>query len=77
MLLAFVVGYFLGSFPIAFWFGALRGRNLLKEGSGNPGAFNAYRVLGPVPGLMVLLLDAFKGILAVVLGEGVAGSPLG
>lgn len=77
MFLAFLLGYFLGSFPVAYWFGALRGRDLLREGSGNPGALNAYRVLGPVPGLMVLLLDLFKGILAVALGEGVAGSPVG
>ncbi|WP_253665544.1 glycerol-3-phosphate acyltransferase [Thermus scotoductus] len=47
MLLAFVVGYFLGSFPIAFWFGALRGRNLLKEGSGNPGALSTRQNVGP------------------------------
>lgn len=77
MALALLLGYFLGSLPIAFWFGAIRGRSLLKEGSGNPGALNAYRVLGPIPGLMVLLLDVFKGVLAVALGEGVAGTPLG
>ncbi|WP_243090825.1 glycerol-3-phosphate acyltransferase [Thermus neutrinimicus] len=77
MFLALFLGYFLGSLPIAYWFGALRGRDLLREGSGNPGALNAYRVLGPVPGFLVLLLDLFKGILAVALGEGVAGSPLG
>jgi glycerol-3-phosphate acyltransferase PlsY len=73
----FLAGYLLGSLPVAFWFGALRGKDLLREGSGNPGALNAYRVLGPVPGLLVLLLDVFKGVLAVALGEGVAGDPLG
>lgn len=77
MLQAFLLGYFLGSFPVAFWFGALRGRNLLQEGSGNPGALNAYRVLGLVPALMVLFLDLLKGVLAVALGEGVGGGPLG
>lgn len=77
MFLALLLGYFLGSFPVAYWFGALRGRNVLREGSGNPGALNAYRLLGPVPGLMVLFLDLFKGLLAVALGEGAAGSPLG
>ncbi len=76
MFVALLLGYFLGSLPIAHWFGALRGRNLLQEGSGNPGALNAYRVLGPVPGFMVLLLDFFKGTLAVALGEGVGGNPL-
>lgn len=77
MLPAFLLGYFLGSLPIAFWFGVLRGRNLLREGSGNPGALNAWRILGPVPGFMVLLLDFFKGVLAVALGEGIVGNPTG
>ncbi|WP_117237070.1 glycerol-3-phosphate acyltransferase [Thermus sediminis] len=77
MLPAFLLGYFLGSFPVAYWFGVLRGKNLLLEGSGNPGALNAFRVLGPVPGLLVLLLDLFKGVLAVAAGEAVSGSPLG
>ena len=60
MSVALLLGYFLGSLPIAYWFGALRGRNLLQEGSGNPGALNAYRVLGPVPGFMVLLQDVME-----------------
>jgi len=69
----FLLGYFLGSLPVAYWFGALRGKDLLREGSGNPGALNAFRVLGPFPGLLVLLLDLFKGVLAVAVGEGVSG----
>lgn len=78
MLWAFLLGYFLGSFPVAYWFGALRGRNLLQEGSGDPGPLNAYRLLGPVPGLLALLLDLFKGALAVAAGEAaLGGDPLG
>ncbi|APD08442.1 MULTISPECIES: glycerol-3-phosphate acyltransferase [Thermus] len=77
MLWAFLLGYAVGGLPVAYWFGALRGKNLLVEGSGNPGALNAYRVLGPVPGLLVLLLDLFKGALAVALGEGITGNPVG
>ncbi|KGQ22754.1 glycerol-3-phosphate acyltransferase [Thermus filiformis] len=74
---AFLSGYLLGSLPFAFWFGALRGKNLLLEGSKNPGALNALRVLGAVPGLMVLVLDVFKGVLAVALGEFLAQDPAG
>ncbi|SDE72107.1 glycerol-3-phosphate acyltransferase PlsY [Thermus arciformis] len=69
MLLPFLLGYFLGSLPVAFWFGALRGKDLLREGP------DAYRALGPVPGFLALILDAFKGVLAVALGEGMG--PLG
>ncbi|MER3452013.1 MAG: glycerol-3-phosphate acyltransferase [Thermus sp.] len=77
MIQAFLAGYLLGSLPFAFWFGALRGKNLLVEGTKDPGGLNAFRVLGPVPGLMVLVLDGFKGVLAVALGEFLAQDPLG
>jgi len=70
---AAVLGYALGSLPFAVWFGWLQKKNLLVEGSGNPGAINAFRVLGPVPGTMVLVLDAFKGAAAVFYGSLLAG----
>jgi len=75
VLVAAFYGYLLGSLPFAVLFGLLRRKNLLKEGSGNPGAVNAFRVLGVVPGLMVLFLDVTKGFLAVALGEVKAGVP--
>jgi glycerol-3-phosphate acyltransferase PlsY len=55
----------------------LQNKNLLLEGSGNIGATNAWRVLGAVPGLMVLVLDVSKGIMAVALGEFLARDPGG
>lgn len=76
-LYAALAGYLLGSLPFAYWFGVLQNKNLLLEGSGNIGARNAWRVLGAVPGLMVLVLDVAKGIMAVALGEFLAQSPGG
>lgn len=70
---AAAAGYLLGSVPFAVLFGFLQRKNLLREGSGNPGALNAIRVLGWVPGLMVLTLDLAKGFLAVAYGEAMAG----
>lgn len=64
-----LAGYFFGSLPFAYWFGLLQGKNLMAEGSGNVGALNAMRVLGAVPGLMVLVLDVAKGLMAVAMGE--------
>ncbi|WP_018465823.1 glycerol-3-phosphate acyltransferase [Calidithermus timidus] len=66
---ALLAGYFFGSLPFAYWFGLLQGKNLMAEGSGNVGALNALRVLGVIPGLMVLLLDVAKGLMAVAIGE--------
>ncbi|WP_457629696.1 glycerol-3-phosphate acyltransferase [Oceanithermus sp.] len=68
------LGYLLGSLPFAVWFGWIQRKNVLAEGSGNPGAINAIRVLGLVPGLMVLVLDVFKGFLAAFYGSIVGGT---
>lgn len=76
-LYAALAGYLLGSLPFAYWFGVLQNKNLLQEGSGNIGAVNAWRVLGAIPGLMVLVLDLAKGIMAVALGEFLAHHPNG
>ncbi len=72
-LTALAVGYFLGSLPFAYWFGLIQRKNILELGSKNPGALNAFRVLGVAPGLMVLLLDVLKGVLAVLYGEALGG----
>ncbi len=62
-----LLAYFLGSLPFAVWVARLRGRNVLREGSGNPGALNVRRVAGWSAGLAVLLLDIGKGLAAVAL----------
>jgi glycerol-3-phosphate acyltransferase PlsY len=74
---AALIGYAFGSLPFAYWFGLLQNKNLLTEGSGNIGATNAWRVLGAVPGLMVMILDVAKGIMAAALGNFLVGDPNG
>ena len=51
-------------------------RDLRREGSGNIGAANALRSLGKGGALAVLLLDAGKGAVAVIIGRAVGGEPL-
>jgi len=61
--------YLLGSIPSAVWIGkTFYGIDVREHGSGNAGATNALRVLGKRTGVIVLLLDALKGVLAVALG---------
>lgn len=63
-----VGSYLLGSIPFGLLLGKLfGGADVRKEGSGNIGATNVARVVGPVAGLLTLLLDAGKGALAVYL----------
>jgi len=63
-------GYILGSIPASYliclwgW-----GVDLRKVGSGNPGATNALRSLGPKAGIPALVLDAGKGVLAVLIAR--------
>lgn len=68
VILFIILAYLLGSLPTAVWIGKwLRGLDVREHGSGNAGATNAMRVLGPRIGLTVLLIDALKGIAAVSL----------
>ncbi|TDI46660.1 MAG: glycerol-3-phosphate 1-O-acyltransferase [Acidobacteria bacterium] len=59
-----LVAFLLGSIPSAVIVGRLAGSDVRKQGSGNPGAANTWRVAGRVAGLVVLFLDGFKGWLA-------------
>ena len=62
------VAYLLGSVPNAIWVGRrFYGIDVREHGSGNAGATNVFRVLGKVPGSIVLVLDILKGFLAVRL----------
>ena len=64
-LLALLAGYLIGSLPFGYWVARARGVDILKEGSGNPGATNVKRVVGPAAGNIVFILDFLKGVLAV------------
>lgn len=70
--LPLLVAFLLGSIPFAFLAGKVKGVDLRRHGSGNVGATNALRVLGTPTGVAVLLLDAGKGALAVLIAAAVA-----
>ncbi len=76
-----LVGYLLGSVNFAVLVAKRHGIDILKEGSGNPGATNVKRLLGKGPGNLVFALDAFKGAagtyLPFLLADAVSpGAPL-
>ena len=62
-----VAGYLLGSINFAVLVAKKHGVDILKEGSGNPGATNVKRVLGKGPGNLVFALDALKGFVGTGL----------
>jgi glycerol-3-phosphate acyltransferase PlsY len=66
--LILVLAYLLGSIPFGLIMAKLfAGRDIRKSGSGNIGATNVARVVGPAAGLLTLLCDAGKGWLSVWL----------
>ncbi len=65
--LLLAAAYLLGSLPWSLWTARARGVDLRATGSGNLGATNVYRALGPRWGLVVLALDMAKGAAAVAL----------
>ena len=63
-----ITSYLAGSFPSGIIVSRLwKGIDIREHGSKNPGATNVFRVIGPVPGIIVLLLDIGKGLFAVLL----------
>lgn len=70
-----VLGFAAGAIPFGFYLARRRGVNIREHGSGNIGATNVTRVLGPKAGAIVLVLDALKGAVPALLAEHWSGEP--
>lgn len=76
-LIALIAAYFIGAIPSAYWIGKkVCHINIMEHGSGNVGATNTFRVLGPKIGSIVFLMDLGKGFLAALIGYWVGGVSL-
>lgn len=70
LIILFTFSYLLGAIPFGYLTGRLlKGIDIRRYGSGNSGATNVYRTVGKIPGIVVLLLDIGKGLLAVRLAN--------
>ncbi len=57
-----ILAYLIGSLPTSVWLGeAYFGIDVRDYGSGNAGATNTFRVLGKRAGVVVMIVDIFKG----------------
>lgn len=70
-----VAAYLLGSVSSAVWVARRHGINIRDYGSGNAGATNVLRVLGPKAALPVFAFDFLKGLCAVLLAGFTALDP--
>lgn len=72
-LAAMLLAYLLGSIPFGVILATfLGGKDIRKSGSGNIGATNVARVVGPLAGALTLVFDIAKGAGAVLLAEKVS-----
>ena len=62
-----LLSYLIGSISGSMVLGYIKGIDIRKMGSGNAGGTNAFRTVGPVFALGVILIDIFKGVVAVLL----------
>ncbi len=70
LLITAIVAYLIGSIPTGYIIVKLiKGEDIRKIGSGSTGATNVKRVLGKKWFFTVMLLDAFKGALPVLLAK--------
>lgn len=74
LLLVILIAYFIGNISTAYIMGKLIKKSDIRTmGSGNAGATNALRVYGLAFGIMTLVFDALKGVLAVYIGNRLLG----
>lgn len=66
--LLIVLAYMIGSIPTAVWVSqSMFNIDIRDYGSGNAGATNTYRILGPKWGTFVMAVDMIKAVVAVKL----------
>lgn len=78
-ILIILMSYVLGGVPFGLIIGLLVKRIDIREhGSGNIGASNAWRILGPAWGTLTFILDVLKGYAPVLVSQHFCkhGSPL-
>ena len=64
-----VISYFLGAIPVGLIIGKLKGVDIRQYGSGNIGATNVLRTLGPSAASIVFVGDTVKGLAAVLIAK--------
>lgn len=65
--LCVLIGYVFGLFQTGYIYGKVKKIDIRQHGSGNAGTTNALRVMGKKAGLITLLGDCIKAILACVV----------
>ena len=62
-------GYLIGSIPFGYLIARIWNIDIRRYGSGNIGATNVFRTLGPAQGVTVFILDMAKGAIPVLYAQ--------
>lgn len=74
ILFIILISYFIGNISTGYILGkVLKNSDIRTMGSGNAGATNALRVYGIGFGILTLLFDCLKGVLAAYIGNKILG----
>ena len=75
-LLLILLAYLFGALPAGLMVGRMvKGIDIRDHGSGNIGASNVWRMMGPLWGTAVFLFDFCKGYIPTLLTQGVPRVP--
>lgn len=69
-----LAAYLVGSINFAIIFSSLKGTDITKKGSGNPGTMNVLRSVGKLWGVLTFICDCAKGVIFAVIGMYLVGS---
>ena len=70
------VSYLIGAIPFGYLIGRMYGIDIRKVGSGNIGATNVTRAVGPKAGKICFFLDFLKGALPTLVAQQLSGCPV-
>lgn len=75
LIIVLIVAYLIGSIPFGYLIVRTKeGGDIRQTGSGGTGATNVSRRAGKAAGVLTLLLDASKGVAAVLIAQNLSGS---
>ncbi len=73
-IISIVIGYIFGLFETSYFYGKLKNTDIRQHGSGNAGTTNALRTFGVAGGVITLVGDVVKSMLAIFLVQYIFGT---
>lgn len=72
LILSIIIGYLVGSINTSIILSKIRKDDIRNHGSGNAGATNTLRVMGKIAAALVVLGDALKAVITILLARWIA-----